>query len=262
MDTDNLTILELVIQFDQRRNILQFPLNYGDAWTHSATYNVDFLVTVAGFGLQNVPAGQVVEDSVSYEVAGYGTVILPNPEGPDQEPVSVEGLMIKRYRIATNNYTLAGQPAPSLMLDAFGLQQGESRITTQYLVYAKGLPRSAANIGVNENGEIISFTISDDITQFISSTSPAAEPVEAKAFPNPAVAGSTVSVELPSTIQNGAFELLDALGRQVAIWPVNGVQGQILEQSLPGHLQAGLYVYRILENNKEVRGIGKLHVVH
>jgi hypothetical protein len=262
MDTDNLTILELVIQFDQRRNILQFPLNYGDAWTHSATYNVDFLVTVAGFGLQNVPAGQVVEDSVSYEVAGYGTVILPNPEGPDQEPVSVEGLMIKRYRIATNNYTLAGQPAPSLMLDAFGLQQGESRITTQYLVYAKGLPRSAANIGANENGEIISFTISDDITQFISSTSPAAEPVEAKAFPNPAVAGSTVSVELPSTIQNGAFELLDALGRQVAIWPVNGVQGQILEQSLPGHLQAGLYVYRILENNKEVRGIGKLHVVH
>ncbi|WP_421947639.1 T9SS type A sorting domain-containing protein [Phaeodactylibacter xiamenensis] len=262
MDTDNLTILELVIQYNQRRDVLKFPLNFGDSWTHSETYNVDFLVTVAGFGLQNVPAGQTIQDSVSYEVAGYGTVILPNPEGSDQEPVSIEGLLIKRDRITVNNYTLGGQPAPQLMLDAFGLTQGESQITTRYFIYAKGLPRTAANIGVDANGEITSFTISDDITQLISSTSePTAEPLQAKAFPNPIVAGEALSVELPTTIQNGALELVDALGRQVAIWPVSGLQGQIVSCNLPAHLQAGLYVYRIMENNQEVRGIGKLNVI-
>ncbi|MCR9050721.1 MAG: T9SS type A sorting domain-containing protein [Phaeodactylibacter xiamenensis] len=262
MDTDNLTILELVIQYNQRRDILKFPLNYGESWTHSETYNIDFLVTVAGFGLQNVPAGQTIQDSVSYEVAGYGTVILPNPEGPDQEPVSIEGLLIKRDRVTVNNYTLGGQPAPQLMLDAFGLTQGESQVTTRYFIYAKGLPRTAANIGVDANGEITSFTISDDITQLISSTSePTAEPLQAKAFPNPIVAGEALSVELPTTIQNGALELVDALGRQVAIWPVSGLQGQIVSCNLPAHLQAGLYVYRIMENNQEVRGIGKLNVI-
>lgn len=262
MDADNLTILELVIQFDQRRTLLPFPLTYGDAWTHNATYNVDFLVTVAGFGLQGVPAGQTIQDSVSYEVAGYGTVILPNPQGADQEPVSIEGLLIKRDRITTNNYTLAGQPAPQLMLDAFGLEQGEIQFNTRYFVYAKGLPRSAANIAVNGNGEITSFTISDDITQLISSTSKAgAEPTQAKAFPNPIVAGGALSVELPATIQNGTLQLLDAFGRQVAVWPVNGLQGQIVPCNLPAHLQAGLYVYRIIENNQEVRGIGKLNIV-
>ena len=262
MDTDNLTILELVIQYNQRRDVLKFPLNFGDSWTHSETYNVDFLVTVAGFGLQNVPAGQTIQDSVSYEVAGYGTVILPNPEGSDQEPVSIEGLLIKRDRITVNNYTLGGQPAPQLMLDAFGLTQWESQITTRYFIYAKGLPRTAANIGVDANGEITSFTISDDITQLISSTSQStAEPLQAKAFPNPIVAGEALSVELPATIQNGALELLDALGRQVAIWPVSGLQGQIVPCNLPVHLQAGLYVYRIMENNQEVRGIGKLNVI-
>lgn len=262
MDTDNLTILELVIQYNQRRDILKFPLNYGDSWTHSETYNVDFLVTVAGFGLQNVPAGQTIQDSVSYEVAGYGTVILPNPEGSDQEPVSIEGLLIKRDRITINNYTLGGQPAPQLMLDAFGLTQGESQVTTRYFIYAKGLPRTAANIGVDANGEITSFTISDDITQLISSTSqPTAEPLQAKAFPNPIVAGEALSVELPATIQNGTLQLLDAFGRQAATWPVSGLQGQIVPCNLPAHLQAGLYVYRIMENNQEVRGIGKLNVI-
>lgn len=251
MDTDNLTILELVIQYTQRRDILKFPLNYGDLWIHSETYNVDFLVTVAGFGLQNVPAGQTIQDSVSYEVAGYGTVILPNPEGSDQEPVSIEGWLIKRDRITVNNYTLGGQPAPQLMFDGFGLTQGESQVTTRYFIYAKGLPRTAANIGVDANGEITSFTISDDITQLISSTSqPTAEPLQAKAFPNPIVAGEALSVELPATIQNGALELLDALGRQVAIWPVSGLQGQIVPCNLPAHLQARLYVYRIMENNQ------------
>ena len=220
--TDTLKALEMVVQNEQPRNVIKFPLNYGDSWSHNSSYSIDYLVTVAAFNLQGGPAQQI-----------------------------------------TDNYTLVGQPAPQLMLDAFGLEQGETEITTRYFIYAKGLPRSAANILVDSNGEVISFNVSDDIKQFVSSTSQAvAKPVAVKAFPNPVVAGAPLSVEMPATINNGVLELVDALGRQVAVWPVSGLQGQIVDYNLPNHLQAGLYMYRIIENNQEVRGIGKLHVVH
>ncbi len=261
--TDTLKALEMVVQNEQPRNVIKFPLNYGDSWSHNSSYSIDYLVTVAAFNLQGVPAQQIIQDSTFYEVSGYGEVILPNPLGADLEPVRTEGLLVKRNRIVTDNYTLGGQPAPQLMLDAFGLEQGETEITTRYFIYAKGLPRSAANILVDSNGEVISFNVSDDIKQFVSSTSQAvAKPVAVKAFPNPVVAGAPLSVEMPATINNGVLELVDALGRQVAVWPVSGLQGQIVDYNLPNHLQAGLYMYRIIENNQEVRGIGKLHVVH
>jgi hypothetical protein len=115
---------------------------------------------------------------------------------------------------------------------------------------------------VDSNGEVISFNVSDDIKQFVSSTSQAvAKPVAVRTFPNPVVAGALLSVEMPATINNGMLELVDALGRQVAVWPVSGLQGQIVPLSLPADLQAGLYLYRVIENNQEVRGIGKLNVV-
>ena len=260
--TDTLKAFELVVQFEQPRNFIQFPLNYGDTWSHNESYNIDYLVSVAAFGLQGVPAQQISQDSTFYEVAGYGELILPNPQGAELEPVSMEALMIKRGRVVTDNYTLGGQPAPQVMLDAFGLEQGETQITTRYLIYAKGLPRTAANIEVNSEGEVVFFTISDDIVQFINSTSnAAAAPATTKAFPNPATAGALLSVEMPAAVDNGVLELIDAHGRQAAVWPVNGLKGQIVQYTLPAHLQAGMYMYRIIENNQQVRGIGKLNII-
>ncbi|HKK78305.1 MAG TPA: T9SS type A sorting domain-containing protein [Phaeodactylibacter sp.] len=260
--TDTLKAFELVVQFEQPRNFIQFPLNYGDTWSHNESYNIDYLVSVAAFGLQGVPAQQISQDSTFYEVAGYGELILPNPQGAELEPVSMEALMIKRGRVVTDNYTLGGQPAPQVMLDAFGLEQGETQITTRYLIYAKGLPRTAANIEVNSEGEVVFFTISDDIVQFINSTSnAAAAPATTKAFPNPATAGALLSVEMPAAVDNGVLELIDAHGRQAAVWPVNGLKGQIVQYTLPAHLQTGMYMYRIIENNQQVRGIGKLNII-
>jgi hypothetical protein len=260
--TDTLKALELVIQYEERRSNIQFPLNYGDTWSYADTYDVDFLISVAAFGLQNVPAQQIIYDSSSYEVAGYGTIVLPNPEGPMLEPISIEALMIKRDRVTIDSFTLGGQPAPQVMLDAFGLEQSDTQVTTRYFIYAKGLPRTAANIELNSSGEVISFTISDDIVQLINSTSEAAaEPVRAKAFPNPAAAGTSLSVELPVAIDNGTLALVDIQGRQVAAWPMRGLQGQIMQYNLPGNLQAGLYTYQIRDEKSRIRGIGKLNIV-
>jgi hypothetical protein len=106
--TDTLKALEMVVQNVQPRNVIKFPLNYGDSWSHNSSYSIDYLVTVAAFNLQGVPAQQIIQDSAFYEVSGYGEVILPNPLGADLEPVRTEGLLVKRNRIVTDNYTLGG----------------------------------------------------------------------------------------------------------------------------------------------------------
>ncbi|MCB0579171.1 MAG: hypothetical protein KDD10_07665 [Phaeodactylibacter sp.] len=246
--------------FTEPETLIRFPLNFGDSWRYDNTTTTNFNVTVAAFGLQDTPASQVSRDSVNLSVVGYGTLILPNPSGIGT--VSIEALMIERNRHLTYNYFLGGQPAPQLMLDLFGLQQGRTENITRYFFYAKGLPRSAANIRLDQDGNIILFTIPDDLQDVISSgKAQAVEPVAIQAFPSPVRAGELLSVRLPFDVFNGAFELFDAYGRQAAAWPVDAVQGQMLQHALPGHMPAGLYVLRIRAENKQVRGIGKLNVV-
>jgi hypothetical protein len=257
---DELKVLETVRDFMGRQSTIQFPLNFGDSWTYDATTQTDYLVTVAAFALQNTPAGQITRDSAELSVAGYGTLILPNPDGSD--PVSVEALMVKRTRKAIFDYTLGGQPAPQLMLDLFGLQQGEEQNVTRYFFYAKGLPRSAANIRVNGQGNIDQFTISDELKNLVTSTSEAATALApVKAFPNPIMAGDILSIHSPVEVARGNFELINTFGQLVASWPVNAVQNETLRFALPMSMQSGTYLYRITDDNKEVRGTGKLNVV-
>lgn len=256
--SDTLTALGVLLQHPERKFTIRFPLNYGDSWSYDIPENYEFIVTALAFGLQNAPAGQTIRDSARYSVAGYGTLILPNPNGMGS--VSLEALMVKRERELTNSYTLGGMPAPQPLLDLFGLEQDEVIQSTHYFFFAKGLPRSAANIRLNSQGEITSFTIADDIAELVSSTSTAAAPAPVRVFPNPAGAGATLSIQIPARLENGAFTLWDAFGRQVDSRRMDGLQDQMIRYALPANLQAGVYVYRITDENGKIEGIGKLNV--
>ena len=257
---DVLKILATEHDFMERKSTIQFPLNFSDSWAYDITTETDYLVTVSAFSLQNTPAGQVSRDSVVCSVVGHGTLILPNPDGSGS--VSMEALMVKRTRAITFNYTLGGQPAPQIMLDLFGLEQGEVQNLTRYFFYAKGLPRSAANIRVNTQGDIDVFTISEDIKNLITSSSEAeAATFNMRVFPNPVRAGEMLSVEIPEGLQRGSIELLDMSGRVVFSTQIGAGQSTAAVLSLPVQLPGGSYIYRISGTDKEVRGIGKLNIV-
>lgn len=246
---DTLTVLGDVIDYMQRRNNIQFPLNYGDSWDFVSEFEVNFLVTVAAFGLQNTPASQMIRDSAVYSVASHGTILLPNPEGAGLDPVSLEVLMVKRTRTVTSNYTLGGMPAPQVMLDLFGLEQGESETTTRYFFYAKGLPRTAANILVNEHGVVESFTISNEVGNVVNSTSSVAvEPIRVKAFPNPASGSFHLAFDKPDA-QDWTVELHNSFGQTVHRQAVPGGIGANQVSVSPPQLSAGLYHY-VLRNHK------------
>lgn len=255
---DTLTVLGDVIDYMQRRNTIQFPLNYGDSWDYVVDFEVNFLVTVAAFGLQNTPASQMIRDSAVYSVASHGTLLLPNPEGAGLDPVSLEVLMVKRTRTVTNNFTLGGMPAPQVMLDLFGLEQGESETSTRYFFYTKGLPRTAANILVNENGVVESFTISNEVGNVVNSTSSVAvEPIWVKVFPNPASGSFHLAFDKPDAL-DWTVELHNSFGQTVHRQAVPGGIGANQVTVTPPQLSAGLYHYVLRNHTGAVTASGGL----
>lgn len=106
MPGDTLKVLSSVFDYAEPELLVKFPMDFGDTWTYDNTITTDFRVTVVAFGLQDAPASQVSKDSVHVSVAGYGTLLLPNPSGIGT--VSVEALMIERNRTVTHNYFLGG----------------------------------------------------------------------------------------------------------------------------------------------------------
>jgi hypothetical protein len=148
------------------------------------------------------------------------------------------------------------------MLDLFGIEQGETLNRTTYSFYTKGLPAPAADIFLDEDGNIDFFVIPDDIQDLVSSTATESVAPDAfRVFPNPLQAGAQLSVHASVEVLNGNMELLDAFGRQVAIWPLSAAQNETLRFTLPGMLHSGLYLYRITDKNKQVRSTGKLQVI-
>lgn len=254
--TDTLKVLRTVEDFMGRKANIQFPLNYGDTWAYDISSDADFLISVAAFGVQNAPAGQITRDSAVASVSSYGTLILPNPSGIGS--VSMDVLMVKRVRKVVFTYTLGGQPAPQVMLDALGLEQGESQDFTRYFFYAKGLPRSAANIRVNGNGEIDLFTIPDEIKNIVSSTSKvAAEPVQVTAFPNPASGSFQLAFDKPDA-QDWTVELHNALGQMVHRQVIAGGAGATHADVLLPNLPAGLHHYVLRSRTGMVMASGSV----
>ena len=257
---DTLRVFGKAYQFDPQETFIQFPLQYNDSWSYDYTITSDFQVSVEAFDLENVPAGQITRDSSVYEVSGYGTLLLPNPGGSGT--ISAEALMVKHTESLTYTYLLGGQPAPQLMLDLFGLQQSETSTFTRYSFYVKGLPAAAAEIVLDEEGNVSFFVIPDDIQGVVSSVAEEAiVPHVFRAFPNPLNAGGLLSLQTPVEVSDGSLELFDALGRKVDSQEINAAKNDVLQIMLPNDLQSGVYLYRVSNTKSQLIGTGKIQIL-
>lgn len=243
--TDSLTFLESKQVYNDPKIIFNFPLNYGDQWSTDNTLSFDFLISIAGFGLQDTPSGQTIREEVTDSVVGHGTLILPNPNGSGS--VSMECLLTKRTILSTYNYFLGGQPAPQVMLDALGLTQGSVSIVTNYMFYAKGLPRAAATMGFFGDESVGFMNISDDIKDLTTSTADrTVEMLAVKAFPNPARESYQLNFDKPDP-QTWTLEMFNILGRQVHHQSIESGDGPTqITVSCPS-LHTGHYTY-VLRN--------------
>jgi hypothetical protein len=253
---DTITFLAKTNIYEEENYFFKFPLNYQDVTGYDITIEVDFEITVAAFGLDHVPAKQIAFISSTDSVVGYGTLILPHPDGTGS--VSMEALLTRDERMTVDSFYLAGQPAPQVMLDALGLTQGGVSQRTQYVFYAKGLSRSALNMTFNDGD--ISISMSDDIRDLLSSTKKVdlgLQPTEV--FPNPTTGSFQVAFD-KSDAHDWTFTLYNPLGQLALQQKIGGGSGPTqAELHLPAR-SPGIYHFLLRNGEGMVVGSGKLQV--
>jgi hypothetical protein len=210
---DTITFIESFNTYQEPLYYTKFPLNYDDNWTTNLTLSTDFEITVGAFGLNKTPASQVVDTERVDSVAGWGTLILPHPDGTGS--VTLEVLMLKTSRTQQSTYFLAGMPAPQVMLDVLGLTQGSIATSGDYSFFAKGFPRSVLDMSIDGDGNYRNATFSDDIRTITSSTAnPAASRVETQVFPNPSSGDFNLRFEKADS-RPWALEVFNTLGQRI-----------------------------------------------
>lgn len=225
--------------YEGRADIIAFPSSYGTSWESSYTEYTQFNLTVAGFGLNNVPGQQKRITSQTRTVVGEGTLIQPDAQGNPSGPI--DALLIKvENRTLVDSFFLGGQLAPPTLLAAFGLTQGEvTELPDRYLFFVPGYGNVTVVVNLDANDDIQSVFYRPDVADLATSISDAQGSDVIRAFPNPVEAGNALHFGLLAD-GNTLIELVDVTGRTVLSASVTG-SSTIGRLDIPSSLTSGIY---------------------
>lgn len=241
-----------------RMNIIEFPMTYQDQWEASYYYDLNYEVTVVGFGLNQTPAFTRTTITEEREVVGYGSIILPRSDGEPSGEIEV--LLVKGTLTQMDSFFLGGSLAPQAILDAFGLEQGLTRGRNFYNFYAPGI---SSSVLLSESplggGATNRIAYSPQVADMATSTRTLSVPV-AKSFPNPAATTSSIKIVLEQFTSSGQVRFTDLQGRvlQTVDYTSNGSNS--LEVEVPASLSNGMFVYQVFDEDNILIGVGKLQV--
>ncbi len=112
---------------------LQFPMTMGSKWIANEVAIIPYRLHVTNFGIfnQDGELKQYIIDSS--EVVGYGSLKYPGSSN------NYDALLIKRNYSRVDSIFLNGAPANPLLLQQFGVTQGQKTEFYDYLIYIQGL---------------------------------------------------------------------------------------------------------------------------
>jgi hypothetical protein len=237
--------------------LMNFPMTYGLKMESEFELTVDYELTLDMFGINKAPGYNRQEWQTEWEVVGWGTLIVPNPNGGD--PISVEALLVKNTDIFDDNYYLNGELASEMLTNAFGLTQGEVYSYTNYSFFAKGLPRSVLDMRYSNDTEAFtSSSMSADVSSLASvSESQTSFPIEAKVFPNPILNQFNIQFDKTDS-QTWTIELFDNLGKKIQSQKISQEIGEINTIINLDNSASGIISYSIRNATGQIMTAGKL----
>jgi hypothetical protein len=243
--------------FDGRFDYLKFPMTYGDSWTQDRIEDAPFLLTVAAFGMNQVPGNRKRIITQTREITGWGNMVIPNKDG---EPnMAQEVLQMRIERVAIDSFFLGGAPAPPQLLAAFGVTQGSISQDQFYLFYTLNDQSNIMRVNVRSNGSIESLYYKPEINDMGTSVkSNVLTPV--MFFPNPVAPTQVLTIQTKTPVISGRFELLDLNGRTMFSRAFDSDSGSISSIQMPYYLLPGTYVFQLLDSKGTLQNIGKLNV--
>jgi hypothetical protein len=119
---DSLVMAEQKYILPIARTYMKFPMTMGTAWNTISARSVDFKLTVAAASLSNTPVQHRFNIVRSDSIVGWGKLSVHTGSGAS---VQYDVLVDKLAQYAVDSFYLAGSPAPTSLLAAFGVTQGQ-----------------------------------------------------------------------------------------------------------------------------------------
>lgn len=227
-----------VQEFEDRINILDFPVEFEKTWTQSHIEYTQYALTVAAFSLNNTPGVQKRIRTHTRTVVGQGQLIIPSADGSPSGPM--DALLLHIESSLVDSFFLGGAPAPAPLMTAFGLTQGSSSTVEFYAFYIQDFHNTALNINLDEQGNVASVFYRPSAAELATSIADSPNMDSMRTFPNPIAAGETLTIALDNQTAL-TVEMVDMTGRIVASSSIKEVNAGQARINLPASLTSGIY---------------------
>ena len=232
-------------QWGSPRKIIQFPFTDNSSWQSVSYRKTNFNLTVTAAALNKAPGFQSYYLVRLDTIVGYGKMRLHTPNGPSKY---YDVLVDQSSQFAIDSFFLFGQPAPAVLLNAFGIAQGQvTGVDNRYIFYRKGsyVPLAGVNYAADTfTTPTIFFYNTDDL--LLSDENVNQQAFTTVLFPNPLKGTQLKMMVKGLDVSQNTYTITDFLGRIVQSGKVQA-NGELLSFDLSANLTSGQYIVSILD---------------
>ncbi|MCB0711122.1 MAG: T9SS type A sorting domain-containing protein [Ignavibacteriae bacterium] len=228
---------------------LLLPASYGSHWDTEAKLRINTLVTVPAAGLNQTPLTYLTTRIEVDSIVGWGTLKLPGG-------VTLDVLLKYNVRITIDSFYIGDQPAPDILLFAFGVEQGAQELKRKYSFHAPGIADDILFYSEFPSGTSAGYR--NDLSTSSVHPPTTSESLSVNLFPNPITSGRSILEFEKSSDAPWELELCNMLGEVVQRVPIDNSAGDVRTQlNLPPSIPEGIYYYVIRDEAGKSKGSGK-----
>jgi hypothetical protein len=253
---DSLIFPKQDVIFSADKVEIKYPCGMGTTWVSSPKFTTNFGITIASLGLNKTNGKRQSELTVTNTVVGWGKMRVNDKGGNPTEYMDVLQLQIENS--IKDSFFLAGKPAPTALLNAFGLTQGQVSKSYERQFLRKGEFRPLVEISYTDN----TYSKKNFCEVHKQRFQAAAGTTDVttnhfEVYPNPVTDYSFMIGGDDLKKGNLKFILLNSLGQEVigAEVPSNG------EVNLSESISSGLYQLQLMADD-QVLGVKKIHIIN
>jgi hypothetical protein len=236
---DSIVVPAQVITYNNALPILKFPATMSSKWGATAVRNAAFSLTVTAASINNAPGLHKQIHTSLDSVVGWGKMKVPIAGKTASAWIPV--LQVQHFDTELDSFFLNGSPAPTALLSAIGLAQGQSNTVARTYFYRAAAYRplcEAVHAAPAHSSSVSKLYLHAlDLPEEYDYAAPSVSGTwEIWIYPNPAPNGR-LHIHMPANAGPGwTYSLTNVAGQQVA-------KGALLnnEIDLPKGLPKGAY---------------------
>ena len=242
------------------RPIIKYPATFNSNWSWIDTERDSFFLSIQNLGMDSTPGYRQRHAFQRDTVVGWGALTVPVYPAKGSS-IKYDVLMVKSYYRAMDSFYVGGNPAPAMLLTAFGLNQGSGFVSTYYSFYRAGHSNPIMQIFTDTLGKrATSVTYDPQNTALAGIEELTYDAISAKAYPNPVINNKlTVSFE-KATAGSWKVSIYSTTGQEVYKQNVQGQGNVNASLELPAVLSGGMYFYSVQDEKGAVKAGGSLQL--